>query len=289
MNTDSTLKKELIKANGFEYLCRTAGLDNDGELVIFLHGFPESSIIWQNIIVKLAKEGYRCLAPNQRGYSDGARPEGYENYTYRLLANDVIGFAEAVGCTGKFHLVGHDWGSGIGWSVLNLFPERIQSWVAMSTPYSKAFGWAMKIDPEQYKKSTYIREFKEPDKPEASLAANDFKRLRAYWKGFSQEIIDDYLTIFSQLSARTATVNWYRAMLGIKNDITYGDIYTPTAFIWGNNDIAIGRAGVEKNHEYMKGYYSFHELDAGHWLMQFNEDECTRIIIDHIEKFSIGK
>ena len=53
----STLKKEIIKANGFEYLCRTAGLDNDGELVIFLHGFPESSIIWENLIVQMAEKG----------------------------------------------------------------------------------------------------------------------------------------------------------------------------------------------------------------------------------------
>jgi len=283
----STLKKEIIKANGMEYLCRTAGLDNDGELVIFLHGFPESSIIWEGVMVKLAEMGYRCLAPNQRGYSDGARPVGYENYSYQKTADDVPGFADAVGCTGKFHLVGHDWGSACGWTALARHPERIQSWVGMSTPYSPAFTWALANDADQYKKSAYIREFMEPDAPEASLAANDYARLRGYWAGFDQRIIDDYLQIFSKLEARTAAVNWYRGALMVPNDTEYGDVTIPTAFIWGNDDLALGRAGVEKSHEYMKGYYDFHELNAGHWLMQFNEAECTEIIINHIKKFPI--
>ncbi|MBQ4248511.1 MAG: alpha/beta hydrolase [Clostridia bacterium] len=283
----STLKKEIIKANGFEYLCRTAGLDNDGELVIFLHGFPESSIIWENLIVQMAEKGYRCLAPNQRGYSDGARPKGLENYTVHVLADDVVGFAEAVGCKGKFHLVGHDWGCSVGWATLNIHPDRVQSYVAMSTPYNPAFLWAMQNDEEQYKKSHYIREFQTPDAPEASLAADDYARLRGYWAGFDQKVIDDYLTIFSKLEARTAAVNWYRALFAIQNDFEYKDITAPVTFIWGNTDLALGRAGAEKTKDFMKGYYNFVELNAGHWLMQFNEEECSKIIMEHIAQFPI--
>ena len=68
MNTD--ISKKIINMNGMQYLCRTAGIEQDGELIIFLHGFPESSIMWENTMKKLAKLGYRCLAPYQRGYSD---------------------------------------------------------------------------------------------------------------------------------------------------------------------------------------------------------------------------
>lgn len=53
-----------------EFLCRTAGLGPNGELIIFLHGFPESSIIWEKTTTKFADMGYRCLAPDQRGYYD---------------------------------------------------------------------------------------------------------------------------------------------------------------------------------------------------------------------------
>ena len=157
----------------------------------------------------------------------------------------------------------------------------------MSTPYNPAFLWAMQNDEEQYKKSHYIREFQTPDAPEASLAADDYARLRGYWAGFDQKVIDDYLTIFSKLEARTAAVNWYRALFAIQNDFEYKDITAPVTFIWGNTDLALGRAGAEKTKDFMKGYYKFVELNAGHWLMQFNEEECSKIIMEHIAQFPI--
>ena len=69
--------------------------------------------------------------------------------------------------------------------------------------------------------------------------------------------------------------------------IPYGDIFIPTLFIWGNDDLAIAKGGVDLGHTYMKGEYKFVELNAGHWLMQFNEEECSKEIIEHIEKHPI--
>ena len=279
--------KTSVKLSGMEFTCRTAGMDQDGELVIFLHGFPESSIIWEKTMIKLADLGYRCFAPDQRGYSDGARPVGYENYSFRKLAGDVVGFADEAGCAHKFHLVGHDIGAALGWNVVTLYPQRVQSWTAMSVPHWPAYRWAMANDPEQKEKGAYVGHFLLPDVPEQILAANDYAALRQLWSGFDQRTIDDYMRIYSQPAARTAVVNWYRAIMQIDEHIAYGDIETPTAFIWGSKDLAIGRAGVDKTREYMKGYYDFRELDAGHWLTEFNEPEVSDIIINHIEKFPI--
>lgn len=71
---------------------RTAGLDNNGDLWYYLHGF-ESSLMWEPLMLKLANQGYRVIAPNQRGYSAGARPLGVQNYTMKLLAADVVALA----------------------------------------------------------------------------------------------------------------------------------------------------------------------------------------------------
>lgn len=285
MNT--TISKTTFKLNGMEYFCRTAGLEQNGELVIFLHGFPESSIIWEKTMTKLASLGYRCLAPDQRGYSDGARPDGFVNYSFKELAADVIGFADLVGCSGKFHLVGHDLGAALGWNIVTLYPQRIQSWTAMSVPHWPAYKWALKNDPVQQQKGAYVNLFMEPNVPEALLADNDYAVLRRLWEGFNQETINDYMRIFSQPEARTAVINWYRGIMKVQEQIPYGEIETPTAFIWGNEDLAIGRSGVEKSHTYMKGYYDFHELNASHWLTEFNEPEVSEIIINHIQKFPI--
>ncbi|MEF3353160.1 alpha/beta hydrolase [Paenibacillus sp. GYB006] len=286
---NNTVTTTTLKMNGMEYRCRTAGLEQEGELVIFLHGFPESSIIWEETMSKLAALGYRCLAPDQRGYSDGARPDGYENYSLRKLSADVIGFANVMGCSGKFHLVGHDLGAAVGWSVVTLYPERIQTWTAMSVPHWDAYKWALENDPVQKQKGAYVSKFMEPDVPESLIAANDYAVLRHLWEGFDQETLEDYMRIFSQPEARTAVINWYRGIMQVEEQIPYGDVETPTAFIWGNEDLALARAGVEKSHTYMKGYYDFHELNAGHWLTQFNEPEVSEIILNHIQKFPIEK
>ncbi|WP_454191259.1 alpha/beta fold hydrolase [Paenibacillus sp. Marseille-Q7038] len=283
----TTVTKTTLTLNGMDYLCRTAGLEQNGELVIFLHGFPESSIIWEKTMSTLASLGYRCLAPDQRGYSDGARPDGYGNYSLKKLAADVIGFADLMGCSGKFHLVGHDLGAAVGWNVVTLYPQRIQTWTAMSVPHWPAYKWALENDPVQKQKGSYVNKFMEPNVPEAILAANDYAVLRHLWEGFDQETLEDYMRIFSQPAARTAVINWYRGIMQVQEQIPYGDIETPTAFIWGNEDLALARAGIEKSHTYMKGYYDFHELNAGHWLTQFNEPEVTEIIISHIQKFPI--
>ncbi|KNZ41714.1 alpha/beta fold hydrolase [Acetobacterium bakii] len=87
---NNEVKMTTISANEMDFTCRTCGLDSKGELVILLHGFPQSSVIWENIIKRLADKGYRCLAANQRGYSEGARPIGMENYTTRKLTSELM-------------------------------------------------------------------------------------------------------------------------------------------------------------------------------------------------------
>lgn len=272
------IMKTTIKIDDMIYTVREAGIENKGDLVIFLHGFPESSIIWEETMKKCASKGYRCIAPDQRGYSHGARPEGYENYAVKTLAEDVFKLAG----TEEIHLVGHDFGAVVGWTAVAMHPERIKSWTALSVPYWPAYFWAIQNDPEQQKKGAYVKMFQEPGKPEQILAADNYAALRKLWTGFDEKIINEYLGIFSSENALTSVVNWYRALFMVDSGIQYGDVHTPTMFIWGNQDLAIGRAGVEKSHEYMKGEYQFKELNAGHWLTEFNEPEISDLIINHI-------
>ena len=96
---------------------------------------------------------------------------------------------------------------------------------------------------------------------------------------------------FSQKRVLKSALNWYRANLGrtssgsIKN---IGEVQIPTLLIWGNRDPAIGRAGIEENAKYMKGPYTFIELDSGHWLIQESFQKVSEAIIDHVNKYSIS-
>ena len=279
-----TITTREIAANGFTFHCRECG-PKGGEPVILLHGFPESSRMWTPLLPVLAEAGYRVLAPDQRGYSPGARPEGIDNYRYANLASDVTALADAVGFE-RFHLVGHDWGAGAGWAVVARSPERIASWAALSVPHVAAFGRAIREDEDQAKRSTYITFFQQPGVAEAALSANDFEGLKNVWSASSEEEKAEYLALFSQPGALTAALNWYRGSRGIDPDdpeVQFGDVTTPTLLVWGNQDQAIGRKGVEDAAAYMKGPYKFVELDAGHWLIQEKPDEVIAELTGHLK------
>ena len=265
---------------------RSAGLDNvSGESVILLHGFPETSIMWANLMERLADEGYRCFAPDQRGYSPNARPEGVEHYIYQELASDVITLADVLSFR-NFHLIGHDWGSTIGWAIVSLYPERVHSWTAMSVPHMDAFRSALADDPDQQTRSQYIALFRIPEQPEKILTANDLESLRALWSSIPKDQIEEYVTVFSKPGALTAALNWYRAnSFGLEHGYQgamFGPVSHPTLLIWGNRDIAIGRAAVERTRQYMKGPYRLVELDAGHWLIQEEPDRVHHEILGHL-------
>ena len=276
-----------IEANGMLFRSRGAGLDNvSGEPVVLLHGFPETSIMWGNLIERLAEEGYRCFAPDQRGYSPNARPKGVENYIYQELASDVVALADVLGF-GRFHLVGHDWGSVIGWIVLSLYPKRVQSWTAMSVPHMDAFRSALADDPDQQQRSQYIAFFRMPEQPEKTLTANDLEPLRALWSSIPRDQVEEYITVFSQPGALTAALNWYRANSfdleqGYQGEI-FGPVLHPTLLIWGNQDMAIGRGAVVRAEQYMKGPYRLVELNVGHWLIQEEPDRVRYEILRHLQ------
>ncbi len=275
-----------IPANGFNFRCRESG-PAGGEPVILLHGFPETSHMWLPLLERLGTEGYHAVAPDQRGYSPGARPGGISHYRYQDTAADVVAIADAMGF-GRFHLVGHDWGAGCGWAVVDLYPARVASWSALSVPHIGAFGRAIREDPDQQQRSQYITFFQEPGVAEAALSADDFAALKNVWSASSEEERAEYLGVFSQPGALTAALNWYRGSRGIdpeagtEGGVAFGEVATPTLFIWGNRDTAIGRAGVEAGHAFMRGPYQFVELDAGHWLIQEQPERVIEEVVGHL-------
>lgn len=267
-----------IEANTMRFRCREAG--SGGEPVMLLHGFPETSHMWLPLLQRLEAEGFHALAPDQRGYSPGARPQGSVNYDYAAIASDVFALADAMGWE-RFHLVGHDWGAGAGWSALAVEPSRIASWTALSVPHLGVLGEAIRNDPDQAERSAYITFFREPGAAEAAFSAGDCELLKRVWAESGDAENADYLEVFSQPGALTAALDWYRGTRGIDphdEKVRFGPTGTPTLLIWGNRDTAIGRAVVEASHHQMRGPYRFVELDAGHWLIQ----EARERVIDEI-------
>ncbi|HEX2577048.1 MAG TPA: alpha/beta fold hydrolase, partial [Aquihabitans sp.] len=109
----------------------------DGEAVVLLHGWPANASCWDRVTPTLAAAGLRTLAPDQRGYSPGARPPGRRSYAVEELVADVLALADAAGLD-RFHVVGHDWGGGVGWALGSGHADRVASLTVLSTPHPAA-------------------------------------------------------------------------------------------------------------------------------------------------------
>lgn len=286
---DNSIQFKKVKVANLVFDCRIAG-DVKDELVVLLHGFPETSVMWTALMKDLSKSGYYCVTPNLRGYSSGARPKGKRQYQIEKLSQDVIDIAAFFGKS-KFHLIGHDWGSGIGWKCVFDHPDKILSWTGMSVPHLLAFGDAIKNNKEQGKMSSYIKAFNLPFLPEFIIRRKDFSTLKETLQNCPQAEVEEYLQVLKEPYALTAAINFYRGnykLLKEYDDTSQlGNISTPTLFIWGLNDAYVGSYAVEKNHQFMKGPYQFLELEAGHWLIQSEYEVIKKAILQHLEKFSL--
>ncbi|SHG00080.1 Short-chain dehydrogenase [Streptoalloteichus hindustanus] len=101
--------------------------DPTGPTVLLVHGFPDSSRMWDGVAERL-RERFRVVRFDVRGAGRSGRPKGREGYRLDQLAADVVSVIRAVSPHDPVHLVGHDWGS-------------IQSWEAVTEPgYAHLFA-----------------------------------------------------------------------------------------------------------------------------------------------------
>jgi pimeloyl-ACP methyl ester carboxylesterase len=269
-----TIELAEIPANGLTFTCRLAGPEH-GEPVLLLHGFPETSYMWEPLMETLALAGYRCVAPDQRGYSPGARPANVDAYRYEELLADALAVADAAGFD-RFHLIGHDWGSIVGWAALatEAGAARIKSWTSLSIAHGRAMAEAVRDDPDQQPYRDIVALFLS-DQAETVMGGNDMAALKVAWSVSGDDFVNAYTPVFEQPGALTAALNWYRAsrghtraLAGEDDGFDFGPVATPTLVLWGKDDPYCRRMGVELAAQHMTGPYRLVELDASHWLVQ---------------------
>jgi pimeloyl-ACP methyl ester carboxylesterase len=269
-----------------EFRARVAGFSNSkGEGVILLHGFPETSIMWESLLDKLAKAGFRAVAFDQRGYSPGARPFGIDSYSSGRLATDVVAVATAVGFD-RFHIVGHDFGGAIAWITADRFPREIMSVTSLSMPHPEALAEALSALRGQRLKSSYTLLYRIPVLPELALGFDQAALLqRLKWRFHPLDQIEEYKQVFSEPGALRGALNWYRAFQFRSNE-PLGKIRQPTLFIWGNGDGAFGHIAAEKTADYVEGPFRFLELRASHNLMLEVPELVANALLSHLRTWS---
>jgi pimeloyl-ACP methyl ester carboxylesterase len=275
--------------DGFAFTAWAAG-PAEGPLVMLLHGYPQSRHAWRDQIPALAAAGFRAVAPDQRGYSPGARPDPavLANYAYDSLVADVVAMAEAAGATGRVHLVGHDWGGQVAWGVADRHPDRLASLAILSRPHPAAFQAALaNPDGDQRHRSRHHRKFLEPETTTLLLEDNQ-RRLRRNLsgQGVPPAVVDDYVGVLGTPEAMEAALAWYRANAGLRAAV--GKITVPTLYIWGDADETVGRAAAEGTAAQVTGPFRFEVLPGiGHFSTDQVGDAVARLLVEHVARYPV--
>ncbi len=105
-----------------------------GTPIVFTHGWPELSRSWRHQLPVFAGLGFRCIAPDMRGYGGSSVYPRNEDYSQEHIAADMIELIDALGIE-KAVWVGHDWGSPVAWTMAQQHPERVHGTASLCVPY----------------------------------------------------------------------------------------------------------------------------------------------------------
>ncbi|MGA8048300.1 MAG: alpha/beta fold hydrolase [Dermatophilaceae bacterium] len=273
----------LVERDGIALPVRAGG-PSRGEPVLLLHGFPQDSRCWAAVEPALHAAGLRTLAPDQRGYAPGARPDAVSAYRLEELAQDALAVLDDAGL-GSAHVVGHDWGGGLAWYLGATQPARVRSLTVLSTPHPSALARSM-VGSLQPLRSLYMAWIQVPVLPEVVLARTLAATLRA--SGLPEDLAAEYASRFDSPQALRGPLAWYRAaarhppMRILSGSEVIG---IPTTYVWGRHDPALGRAAADATSRYVTGAeYRFVELDAGHWLPELCPDEVAAAVVDRVTR-----
>jgi pimeloyl-ACP methyl ester carboxylesterase len=275
--------ERVLSANGVRLHCLVEG---EGPLVVLLHGFPETSHAWRKQVPALAKR-FRVVAPDLRGFGASDKPKGIASYRTSVVANDIVALIHAFDAE-RAHVVGHDWGGGVAWTLASLHPEAVDRLVVLNSPHPAVMQRALRSNWTQIRKSWYIFAFQLPWLPEWSFRRDGAKALKDSLRRtarqpdtFSDADLDEYAAAFSAPGAATAAINYYRA--AARSPLARGKIKAPTLLIWAENDFALGMELTRG----MDGLFDNpprieYVADTGHWVMEERPDVVNRLLLEFL-------
>jgi pimeloyl-ACP methyl ester carboxylesterase len=107
-------------------------------LLVFIHGWPELSRSWRHQLPVFADLGFRCVAPDMRGYGRSSTYARYEDFAQEQIVQDMIELLASLG-RDKAVWIGHDWGSPVVWNMAAHHPEKTVGVASLCVPYIKGF------------------------------------------------------------------------------------------------------------------------------------------------------
>jgi pimeloyl-ACP methyl ester carboxylesterase len=269
-----------ITARGLTFDVYESG-PSDGDPVVLLHGFPQDHREFDLILPRLHAAGLRTYAMDQRGYSPGARPAPVSEYALSEPTADAVAVLDALGLASA-HVVGHDWGAQVAWSLAARHPDRVATVTAVSVPHPKALRLALRARPSQRARFAYMAVFRSPVAERLLLAGNG-AMLRSMMRPIGARA-GLYAAAMREPGRLTGALNWYRALSG-KALGSAGVITVPTTYVWSDGDPVVGRTAALRTADWVRGDYQLVVMKGvGHWVPEEAPQALADVILARIGK-----
>lgn len=269
--------------HGITLSCRAAG-ERGRPVLLFLHGFPEAAFVWDELLLHFARPehgGYRCVAPNLRGFEASSQPADVAAYRARHLVQDIAALIAIEGgplaC-----LVAHDWGGAVAWSLANQRPELARKLAIVNSPHPATFLRELTTNARQQEASAYMNFLIRPD-AEVLLRKDGYRRLFAFFTDgggapwLTDALKDRYRAVWD--ASLTGGLNYYRASplrpprpedpgaAGVTLPREMATIAIPTFVLWAMEDVALPPELVEGLEDYVPDLRLEKVPGATHWIV----------------------
>jgi epoxide hydrolase 4 len=291
--------------HGITLSCRATGT-RGRPVLMFLHGFPEAAFVWDTLLEHFAKPengGYRCIAPNLRGFEKSSSPTEVSAYRVKFLMQDIAALVavETADSGGQLEcLVAHDWGGAVAWGFANQMPHLTKKLTIINSPHTGTFIRELKSNPKQQAASDYMNFLARPGF-EKALAKDDFKLLFGFFTNAGAEtgefawmtptVKQQYRDVWS--AGLTGGCNYYRASplrpptetdpgaagTDIPHNLLTVDV--PTLVIWAMNDVALLPELIEGLDDYITNLTLKKVHNATHWVIH----EQPQLVAGYLQEF----
>ncbi len=270
-----------VKVDGLSIFYREAG-PKDAPVILFLHGLPSSSRMFQPLLTRLA-DSYHLVAPDYPGFghSDWPDPKNFD-YTFDHIASVMQGFTEALGLS-HYGLYMQDYGGPVGFRMILAHPERVNALIVQdAVAHNEGLGvnwttrrafWADRTANEeklrgnllslQATKTRHIGDDANTDLYDPDLWSDEYAFLNAPGQAQIQsDLFYDYRTNVN------AYPKWQAWMQKTQPRLLV---------LWGKHDLSFDSGEPERYRTDVPGA-QVHVLDAGHFALDTKADEMAGLV-----------
>lgn len=266
-----------VPGRGVRLHVRRAGA---GRPLLLLHGFPDSSSLWDAMAPGLVAAGYRVIAPDLRGFGESEAPGATRDYRLDLTAADAAAVLDQL-CPGEaVAVVGHDWGAVVAWCLAMWYPRAVRAQVVISVGHPREYALA---GFEQLRKGAYVAGWQARGLAEAWLARKGFAGLRRW--AHRHPRIDEAVRLMARPGRLTAGLNWYRANLVRALFGQWPSCRVPTLGVWSSDDPFLAEDQMRRSSRRMEAAWEYARVDgAGHWLPLEQADRLNALVLEWCER-----